>query len=218
MYLTRIAVNPFLAEARKVLDDTHALHRAVMGMFDSYRKDDSGVTTNRAKGTGVPLWRLDAGRDSISLFVVSGDKPHTADLARRIGWDDGTDGAVMVADYDGFLDGIREGDTYAFKTTLNMVTRGRDGKSRAAVPPNDKMVWLSRTAQRNGFKVNGIPDVFAIVDTFEKPDGKRVTLDKSTVTGVLTVTDADRMRRALSAGIGRGRAYGCGLITLAAAE
>lgn len=218
MYLTRIAINPFLAEARKVLDDTHTLHRAVMGMFDAYHKDESGVTTNRANGTGVPLWRLDAGRDSISLFVVSGDKPHTSDLAKRIGWDDGTDAAVMVADYDGFLGGIREGDTYAFMSTLNMTSRGRDGKSIVAVSPNSKMVWLSNAAQRNGFKVNGIPDVSTIVDSFEKPDGKAVTLDKSTVTGVLTVTDADSVRLALSAGIGRGRAYGCGLITLAAAD
>lgn len=43
----------------------------------------------------------------------------------------------------------------------------------------------------------------------------RVTLVVAQYDGVLTVTDADRLRTALCDGIGPAKAYGCGLLTLA---
>jgi CRISPR system Cascade subunit CasE len=46
--------------------------------------------------------------------------------------------------------------------------------------------------------------------------GPLVTLSTATFVGNLVVTDAEKMREALVNGIGRGRAYGCGLITLGA--
>ena len=42
-----------------------------------------------------------------------------------------------------------------------------------------------------------------------------MTLGVATFEGVLEVTDPDALRRALTHGIGRGKAYGCGLMTLA---
>ncbi|MFE9679459.1 type I-E CRISPR-associated protein Cas6/Cse3/CasE [Streptomyces sp. NPDC006259] len=45
--------------------------------------------------------------------------------------------------------------------------------------------------------------------------GKPVTLVTVTFDGRLEVTDPDALRRTLSHGIGRAKAYGCGLITLA---
>ena len=43
----------------------------------------------------------------------------------------------------------------------------------------------------------------------------RVTLGVATFEGVLEVTDPEALRRVLIYGIGRGKAYGCGLMTLA---
>jgi CRISPR system Cascade subunit CasE len=45
--------------------------------------------------------------------------------------------------------------------------------------------------------------------------GKPVTLVTVTFNGRLEVTDADALRRTLTQGIGRAKAYGCGLLTLA---
>src|SRR5690606_2525724 len=45
--------------------------------------------------------------------------------------------------------------------------------------------------------------------------GKPVTVVTATFEGRLEVTDPDALRRALTQGIGRARAYGCGLLTLA---
>ena len=43
----------------------------------------------------------------------------------------------------------------------------------------------------------------------------RVTINRTVYEGVARVTDPDALRRALVAGIGRSKAYGCGLMTLA---
>ena len=48
-----------------------------------------------------------------------------------------------------------------------------------------------------------------------KRGSSRVTLALATFEGVLEVTDPDALRHGLVHGIGRGKAYGCGLMTLA---
>jgi len=42
-----------------------------------------------------------------------------------------------------------------------------------------------------------------------------VTLVTVTYDGLLEVTDPDALRRTLTRGLGRAKAYGCGLLTLA---
>ena len=42
-----------------------------------------------------------------------------------------------------------------------------------------------------------------------------MTLVLATFEGVLEVTEPEALRRVLTHGIGRGKAYGCGLMTLA---
>jgi CRISPR system Cascade subunit CasE len=51
---------------------------------------------------------------------------------------------------------------------------------------------------------------------FRKPqeDGRPVSLLGVTFEGLLTVTDAEVFRRALTEGIGRGKAYGMGMLTV----
>ena len=55
-----------------------------------------------------------------------------------------------------------------------------------------------------------------IRDRFRKPQegGRRVSMLSVTFEGILTVTDADLFRRTLAEGIGRGKAYGMGMLTV----
>ena len=214
MFLSRIAINPYLPHARDVLSNTRDLHCAVMGMFDSYVKDTHGKSTDRSAGSGVPLWRLDAAVDSLSLLVVSGEKPNTSALVNSIGWADGTDNAVVIADYDAFLDSIEAGQRYAFRVTANMVRRRNGAVTSVAASPSAKMEWIAVAAKRHGFRIINLPEITSLTDTFTKGSGL-ITLDKSTVNGHLEVIDPASVRAALTAGVGRGRAYGCGLLTLA---
>ena len=49
------------------------------------------------------------------------------------------------------------------------------------------------------------------------PDGERVSFLKTTFEGTLTVTDRDKFITTLKAGIGREKAYGCGMLSIASA-
>ncbi|CAL9573801.1 MULTISPECIES: type I-E CRISPR-associated protein Cas6/Cse3/CasE [unclassified Streptomyces] len=52
-------------------------------------------------------------------------------------------------------------------------------------------------------------------DAAGRGQGKPVTVVTATFEGRLEITDPDAMRRTLTQGVGRARAYGCGLLTLA---
>ena len=71
---------------------------------------------------------------------------------------------------------------------------------------------------RDGRRVDGanllINGVERSIAEFKR-QGARVTLAVATFEGVLEVTDPDALRHGLVHGVGRGKAYGCGLLTLA---
>ena len=78
-------------------------------------------------------------------------------------------------------------------------------------------------AQRNGFAIcNEGPDgaLSLIVSDSRKRDFRRkegerpVTVATARYDGILEVTDADKLRHALTHGIGHAKAFGCGLLTL----
>ena len=71
--------------------------------------------------------------------------------------------------------------------------------------------WLSAQAARNGFEV--VVDSLN-VDTYSQHRGKKAEIRFSTVdfSGELIVSDAARLTAALGNGIGRAKAFGCGLL------
>lgn len=94
----------------------------------------------------------------------------------------------------------------------------------------ERFRWLAGQGERFGFKIADLkinPAVRNVISAkegkieFKKPDEKD-SANKKTVTygsvvfeGVLIVTDADKFREALRCGIGQGKAYGFGLLSIA---
>jgi len=63
----------------------------------------------------------------------------------------------------------------------------------------------------------GVPDVIIHdrrTERFQR-QGKTVTISKATFDGALEITDVEKLRQAMVAGMGPAKAYGCGLLTLA---
>ena len=75
---------------------------------------------------------------------------------------------------------------------------------------------LLARAEKHGFALEA--DQFGVVSnkwySFRKHGERRVSLLAVTYEGVLRVTDAALFRRTLTEGIGRGKAYGMGLLTV----
>jgi CRISPR system Cascade subunit CasE len=94
----------------------------------------------------------------------------------------------------------------------------RDAKSKKTIGfyhRPDQLAWLERQGDRCGFRLHNTdvipaPNVFGI----KKQGTAPIRITTALFQGVLEVTDSDLLFSALKTGIGRGRSYGCGLLSL----
>ncbi len=104
--------------------------------------------------------------------------------------------------------------TYRFQSCINPAIRHPDhnvipirGKDRVAA-------WFAERATRQwGFRVHPNTMSISSLDVQEfKAHSQNITISQATVSGMLTVTDSSAFRRSIYLGIGRARAFGCGLL------
>ncbi|MDO5536856.1 MAG: type I-E CRISPR-associated protein Cas6/Cse3/CasE [Desulfovibrionaceae bacterium] len=186
------------------LTSSYGLHTFVCGLFDRTRNadatDHSGILF--ADKSGI------AGRRGAArcrhLVILSTWQPHVP----RLG----------VLTTRSVPEKFFRADVYRFACTVNAVCRMR--KTGRHVPLRDSGEigdWFRSRAPQWGFslwqdssEVKGI-----VVDTFKKGSGTSVvTLSKALLSGVLKVTNREAFIRSVRFGIGRGRAYGCGLLEI----
>jgi CRISPR system Cascade subunit CasE len=219
MYFTRFRINPARRGAQKLLGSPHAMHAAVRAAFadDSHHEDGSSRT----------LWRVDALSSTVNLYLVSPGKPDLTHLVEQAGWP--TTGTWDTRDYGALLETLRDGQRWAFRLTANPVHNGRmkpdspQTQRFGLLREPEQVDWLLGRVNRCGFAIcaqsDGEPNLSVHQRrtlTFKRGSGN-VTLVTATYDGTLEIADAKAFRRALVAGIGHGKAYGCGLLTLAQA-
>ncbi len=228
MYLTRFRFNTARVGARRVLSSPQMLHAAVMSSF-------AEIPLPTPDGARV-LWRIDRNNKAETyLYLVSPAKPDLTHLVEQAGWPE--TGRWQTLDYGPFLSGLAAGDQWAFRLTANPVhtARRKDDeptKLTAHVGLKHQRGWLLQRQDNAGFKVAEKPpqqrlapdDQHELMITgrqqlaFKKAGQRQaVTLVTVTFDGRLEVTDPDAFRHTLTRGLGKAKAYGCGLMTLAKA-
>ena len=204
MYLSRVELDPRNRETLRALAVPRRLHGAVEAAF-------AGPRTRR-------LWRLDRRGDRLWLLVLSEETPDLAGVVAQFG---PPDGAAETRDYAPLLARVADGSVWRFRLAANPVksvkVAGGRGAVRNHVTVEQQERWLAERAPKHGFALE--PDGFRVVDSrwisFDKAtDGSPVRIHAVTFEGLLRVTDAGLFREALVHGIGRGKAYGLGLLTL----
>lgn len=213
MYLTRFRLNPARRGTGRLLASPQRLHAAVMAAYPP----DTEVR---------PLWRLDrASTHELSLYIVGSAKPDLTHLVEQAGWP--TSAAWDTTTYNQFLDRILTGQAWRFRLAVNPVrikpqARGERGKVVPVGGRLDQEQWLRDKAPTWGFTLAGAPNGLEWTgraqDAFLRSDGtakNTVTITRARFDGILTVTDAELFRASLTSGMGRAKAYGCGLMTLA---
>ncbi len=213
MYMSRITLDSGRRETMRALQEAQLLHGAVESAFP-------GVKERR-------LWRIDWVGNACHVLIVSREQPDLLKIQRQFGFP-GPEHSGTVKDYRLFLESLENGQTLRFRLKANPVVsvpaKGPDssvrGRIHAHVTQEQQKNWLAERAQNHGFSVQ--TDSFDVTHTawlrFEKNGGRTVTLRVATFEGFLKVEHAERLREALTVGIGRGKAYGCGLLTLAKAK
>jgi CRISPR system Cascade subunit CasE len=217
MYLSRIAINKGLRKSRQALAFPQMMHAAVLGSFPP---GGNGGDENKKR----VLWRTDTIGENTWLYVLSEDRPDFSHIVEQFGWLKSNQ-AWETKDYKPLLDRLEPGQHWRFRLHANPV-RTTDGKISALAVDGQKK-WLSERAEKNGFSLatvdfdNETYEVFDVIHRnilkFKKrlTDSSFVVLSVATYEGELIVNDKDLLKRTLCSGIGRAKAYGCGLLTLA---
>ncbi|AWB84753.1 type I-E CRISPR-associated protein Cas6/Cse3/CasE [Corynebacterium liangguodongii] len=219
---TRVLLNPRTRGGAKLLTNPQAMHAAVRAAFPP----DVDETNGRV------LWRVDKHEHERVLYIVGPEKPTTRHIVEQAGWKTRPGDS---ADYGRFLDSLREGQRWRFELVANPTyaehTPGKRGTVKAHVSAAHQLGWLYKKSAGAGFLLAprdggdnrwteaDIPMVTERgTDHFYRNaqrKGRPVQIAKARFAGVLEVADAELLRRTLVHGIGRARAYGCGLLTLA---
>ena len=214
MHLSRLTLNAKDRQVQSDLRNPYDLHRTLM-----FAWADAGQPL---PGGERMLWRLDDEQPP-TLLVQSVTMPDWGRLmARHPGYLD----AFRITTLDpARLDALtRPQGRYRFRLRANpTVTKREDeaGEARQHKPKryglysaDAQAQWLVNVAARSGF----VAERFEIVHSERfraRKGGVQVTLSAATFEGELRVTDAGQVRMALQHGLGHGRAFGMGLLSLA---
>ena len=207
MYMSRVRINTNLPSSRRALADSNRLHAMIAGCFDM------------AAEAQRPLWRIDTLDESTYLLLVSSVAPDFDVLLPQLSAANETE--AIVKDYDAFLSSLHNGEALRFRITANpvhSVARNTENSSRGKVlghvTVEQQKDWLLSRAEKNGFTLQGFDVVSRGVKKFQR-QRKTVTLSVATYEGLLVVDKVEALQFALINGLGRAKAYGCGLLTVA---
>lgn len=200
MHLAQLSLDLGITAVRRDLSNPYDMHRTLSRAFV------------QADGQHVErfLWRLDTGLSGRQpMVLVQSESPgnwtHVEDALRS---------GVRVASKQFDLAAMLEGRTsFRFRLLANP-TITRSGKRWGLVTEDAQLAWLSRQAERAGFSIQAGLVTGTDVQRGRKDD-IRISLRRACFDGVLQVVDQPALQRAVRAGIGPGKAFGCGLLSLA---
>ena len=200
-YLTQIKLNDSRRSTWNLLGELEPLPALVMNMFPN--------------DPGRLRWRLDKNYEGPVLYILSADIPDATGIVEQFGWPRlDYQQQVRTVDLTKFFESIREGDRYGFRIAINPVrNNGRTGKNTLIVGKRALDLVRDRL-DANGFHVEEVRQADEAHNLLCKNGHKTVRVITS-FEGILSVTDPEKAVQTLVNGVGRMKAYGAGLLTLA---
>lgn len=204
--ITAVTLDLTGSKTRRQLGSKERIHAIVersLGPADG--RDPNGIRNQ---------WRLD---DDV-LFIVSQGTPDERTLREQFDILD-----FKSKSYDGLLDSLKSDTRWLFRVDAN-ASYVVGGKYHSARGEDEVFAWLDRQGTKAGFHITrdrlGRPEarISQRPEEFHKKNGNRVVMVSTIVNGFLSIDNPEKFRTALIQGIGRGKAYGHGLITLAPAK
>ncbi|HGY1050669.1 type I-E CRISPR-associated protein Cas6/Cse3/CasE [Aeromonas media] len=181
------------------ITDLYSLHRVVYDLFEDVR---TAAQKQASEPSGIQ-WADKGGEQHYRQILLLSDRQPKA----------GEHGEVESRPLpEGFL----AHQHYRFTVTLSPTRR--DNQSRQLKPVRGReaiAAWFTERAPANwGFSVDPlrlqVDDIR--MQQFKGKAEHSVTLQQATLSGYLTVTDPERFQLSVASGLGRSRAFGCGLL------
>jgi CRISPR system Cascade subunit CasE len=220
MYLSKILLDPTSRATQKALSDVGVMHRSIMACFPDIDAQ------NAREELGV-LFRLEVDRrgESVQVLVQSKVKPSWSFLPKGIlVADNDSTGNPWCKQVDKYFKDIGDGDSLRFRLQANPTKKIRagegtpQGKRVELILEEQQLEWLRRRGSQSGFEVRSatLKPLGKITAGPSNGSGAaKKTLFVIRFDGVLRVTDHVALKEALEKGIGPGKAYGLGLLSVA---
>ncbi len=207
IYTSLLTFDSYAPGTRAAMADAEKMHRTVMGGFTHLLTPS---TTRARSRLNILYTTRTTTHGTVDVIVQAPHRPR---------WD-GVDG--VVSQWRNPLTVPQQGEQCLFRLVANIVTgtSATGGGHRPITDRQGQEGWLDRHASHGGFAVDNVR--FDGSTTLVSPDKDRTTgrgtgrfaMTLTTIYGRLTVTDPDVFATTLVAGVGRGRAYGAGLLLL----
>lgn len=202
MILSQLVLNDRHRAVYHDLGNIHAMHQRIMQSFPDEARE-------KARADWKVLFRVE--EDGRMILVQSDLEPDWSRLP------DGYLESVESKPIARLLEELKSGQILRFRIKANPTKRDNASRKRVGLRrPADQEAWLRRQAGRGGFEVLEVRIGNAAGVTGrqkEKPDPIR--LETALFEGLLRIVEPETFRDTLRKGIGRGRAYGCGLLSVA---
>lgn len=233
MYLSRLTLNLRSREVRRDLADCHGMHRTLLKAFPA--KADPAAGAREDFGM---LYRVEcSSRTGRSLiYVQSAERPDWAKLPQGYLAEGDKQPNPACKEITQAYQRLQPGTLLCFALKANPTRKtGTASKAERLAgvrkngcrvfikETNAQVEWLRRKGEEGGFALLSVKVDAAVpdLDTLPEPgvhgkrSGTELTFGSISYQGHLQITDADRFRNTLARGLGSGKAYGFGLLTIA---
>jgi CRISPR system Cascade subunit CasE len=207
MYLSKLVLNPRSRQVRRELAEPYQMHRTLMRAFPAQGLGDADRMLFRvdiSRETGIP-----------SVLVQSECLPDWAPLQRA------RDYLLELFPPKEFQPTFVAGQRLVFRLRANPTVK-RDGKRLGLLREEEQENWLRRKGQEGGFQVLGVrltPEGLLRGTKHGQDSSHALTHLAVRFDGVLQVIAPDQfVEKTLRAGIGSGKGFGFGLLSVAQAE
>lgn len=213
LYLSRLFLNDRDRQAAQDLRSAYSFHQTIRWAYPRAGEPHAPLP----EGERI-LWRDDGAQ---GILVQSATRPDWDAVLQRHP-DYLRDAQVKRFD----LAGLQTGQRLAFRLKANVtVSRFRHEQDKEADPrtkrqalrgAKEQVNWLERQGERGGFCVIGTDIVQSgNVRLYKKQGGAPMTLFAVTFEGLLTVENPAQLAETVRRGIGKAKALGFGLLSLA---
>lgn len=202
MFLSRVKLDTKLRKTQLAFESPNLFHGAVETAFSERQSRN--------------LWRIDKLRGEYYILILSEDKPRLESIIKQFGY---PEVSGETKEYDVLLNRLDNDQKWRFRLVANptRTIKNEKGERKISAHVSDKyqLEWLKQKAEKNGFEVDEAMVMSSDWKIFKKAGNKdRVRIKEASFEGMLTIKDVELFKNALIQGIGRGKVYGMGMLTI----
>ncbi len=200
MYLSKLILNPTSYRVQKEIGNRYQLHRTIMNGFPDNLKDQNL--------NARVIFRVEDKDNPPSVLIQSILCPDWSFLQNEKYLFNHP--LSKQFSYPSFLEGWK----YFFRLFGNP-TKRQNGKRIGMYKEEEQYIWLERKADISGFRLLHVSITQKNEITAKaKINSKPMTFYGVQFEGVLQVIDPDKFQKSLENGIGSGKAFGFGFLTI----